>query len=260
MTAALAVWKHTEPTPDSLPTTLLAGYQRAESGDWQTGTEAERLRAWYGLTIETAYLMARLAGATESSNGTLKIYPAPRAAAPQQRRYAALVLYQTPYLLMLEHERSLELKTEVQSPAGETGFPALAVAGMLAVGVVVSVAQTAALAYVVTRGLELVHQELARRADLKQLVQLHATALAVVREHTAREDQLGRQIPLDPSEKAVLDGLNQAQRELARKQAQPLAPELDRMSSAAAGAIGWIPWILGGAAVGYVLITRMKKR
>ncbi len=254
-------WTHTEPRIGSLAETILGGYRRADSGDWQSGTDAERIRAWYGLWIETAFCMAELAGRVEKG-ATLKIDPAVSPAAEPARRRAAVTLYQTAFLLMVEHERSGALETSVKDEGKptDTGIAPMVAAALLAAGVVVSVAQTAAIAYVATKGLELVNQELSRRADLRALVRTHGAVLEIVRGHVTRETELGKQIPLDPAEKAALDGLNAAQKAIAQKQGQPLAPELERMGSAVATATKWVPWILGGALALYLWIDHRPSK
>lgn len=261
MVAAPQTWTHTEPRIGALAETIMRAYQRAELEDWQSGTDADRLRSWYGLWIETAYCMADLAGRVVKG-ATLKIDPAIDPQASADRRRAAVVLYQTPFLLMLEHERSGAFESIVaeDKPSGDTGLTPVVAAALIAAGVVVSVAQAAAIAYVATKGLELINQEMARRADLRALVKVHGAVLQLVREHTNREADAGKQLPLSAAEQAAIEGLNNAQHELAKKQAQPLAPELDRLGSAAAGAVKSLPWILGAALVAYLLLTQPKKK
>jgi len=258
--AAPQYWTHTEPRVGSLAETILQGYRRADSGDWQSGTDGERIRAWYGLWIETAFCMAELAGRVEKG-ATLKIDPGVSPAASADRRRAAVALYQTAFLLMVEHERSGALETSVKDDTKptDTGIAPMVAAALLAAGVVVSVAQTAAIAYVATKGLELVNQELGRRSDLRQLVKTHGAVLEIVRGHISRETELGKQIPLDPAEQAAIAGLNATQRAIAQKQAQPLAPELERVGSAVATATKWLPWILGGALALYLWTTHQPK-
>jgi hypothetical protein len=259
MTAYPQTWTHTEPKVGALAETILQGYKRAESGDWQSGTDAERTRAWYGLWIETAYCMAELAGRVEKGQ-TIKIDPGVSPEASPDRRRAAVILYQSAFLLMVEHERSGALETTIadDSKPTDTGVAPLVAAALLAAGVVVAVAQAAAVAYVATKGLELVNQELARRDDLRMLVKTHGAVLQIVREHVTRESELGKQIPLDPAERAAIDGLSATQKAIAQKQAQPLAPELERVGSAMASATRWLPWILGGALALYLWTTKAK--
>lgn len=212
-------WYHQEPRAGSLAATIEAGYARALSGDWSSGTEGDRARAMWGFVIELAAVMGRLAGSVEVNGDQVRIDPAIHPEVAQERKQASARLYRTADVLMNVHESSGGLTTSTPTDTG--AVPAFA---LVVLGVAISIAGAAAVGYLGQKALEVVNQELARKDQLQQLAKVHAQVSALVRAHVNREDQLGKSLPLDPATKSALDTLGKAQESIGAAVA-PGSPE-----------------------------------
>lgn len=230
-------WVHVDAA--GINAAIAEGYERALNGDWQSGSARGRLRAFRGLVVERAAIMAELAGSIiepTASAVPLILDPTPRADAVPERAWASSVLYQTAQVLELETRSAGALTTEGQ---GDTGaLPAIAVVAIVVVSAV-------AVAYCADRAAEVVDRHLSRRADLQSLSQVDAQVMQVVRAHLEHEQEMGEPLPLDDASKAALEVLREKQGEVLsrhppalRGPVSSLADSVSQNSTAALGGFG----------------------
>jgi hypothetical protein len=253
VTAQPGLWVHTDPAGQDQA--ARAGQARALSGDWQSGTEAERVRALTGWCVLKAYLMARLDGSVTLSEGDtelLTIDPTPRSSSGERLR-AARVLYGTADILAQGTRQLVPYQTTAPPVVGrgETGaLPAIAIVAIVAVSAV-------AVAYVAHEAAVVIDRNLARNADTARLVQADAAAQELVEAHVAREDEAGAPLPLDAATKTRLDALARLQGDIAKKQLSPMRSALPHWPLPERG--DWLTLAaLLAAGVGLYVFTRTR--
>lgn len=215
------------------------GYRRALQCDWQSGGQADRVAAFRALLVERCHVMALLAGTVEASADefvALRIDPTIRASVTPERAWAAEVLYATPRVLEREALRGSQLQTETHADVG--ALPAAAVVG-------IAIAGAAAVAFVADRAATVIDRELSRRTEMQKLMQVDATALKVVREHTEREKQAGQELPLDEPTRQVLGMLSKAHAEISARVERPMSSPLPNLAGAKPSS-----WLSGGIGLG----------
>jgi ABC-type transporter Mla MlaB component len=115
---------------------------------------------------------------------------------------------------------------------------------------VVALGSLGFLGYCVHRYSEVVDHNEQRANDLAKLKEADAQALEVVKRHTEREQQAGKQLPLDEASKQALAGLSKIQELIAQKQSvDPAAPPFSffglsglELGAVAAGVVGAV-WL-----------------
>lgn len=249
-----STWTYHDP---ALSVHLARGMTRAASGDWSTGSLAQREDDFRALVVATAYQMAKLTGSateTTSQGGevAIQIDPAPTRAAPYARRAAAWQLYRT--LAVLQGTTTTTDPGEMMA-GGEDAADAGGLS--LAAVVAISVAGAAAVAYCAHEAGKVIDRQLSRQESTRRMMKAHAAALGVIELHTEREAAAGRQLPLDDASRQVLDRLGAAQ----NTAAQDLGPYGDFVpKSIAAGAgsgLSYLPWIAGGAVLAAIALARL---
>jgi hypothetical protein len=212
-------WRHTDP---DLSAAAERGLARAERGDW-SGSSMDGARELRALLVLSASNAAALAGTIEHGEGTLLVRPDPDPTAgadvaPGADRTAAAAVLLATWDTMVPAPAlpSLSVSTTDDYPRDTAGIP-------LPVAVVVVVAASGALAYLGYHALDVVDHALARRAELRALLQAHAAAERLVDSHLAAEASAGRQLPLDDATRYQLDTLSRVQRETASRLVPPPA-------------------------------------
>lgn len=135
------------------------------------------------------------------------------------------------------------------------GSPVLSSVVPIVIGVLGVVAGAALAIWIVSRASLLIDHELARFAQERELLRLHAEAQAVIEAHNARELQEGRSIPYSPDETAILDRLARAQEAIS----QGLAiPEETGIGAGGGVGIGFGLGVLVAVGLLFVLATKGK--
>jgi hypothetical protein len=231
-----------------------AGIARAKAQDWTSGTSGDRERALRGVLIETARLMAELAGKpvavvpfavdNKDAGKIARVHPAPEPNASPDRKRAAVVLYRTVELLAEGNRQGLGFATIEEKT--DTGAWPIVVAA-----VVISIGQAAAIGYVAFQAAQVLDRQLQRRQDLRVLLAEHAKELELVSAHVQREKDAGKALPLDDATKLSLNATIQRQNAIAAKQQGPLSSGLPDINAAAGGfglgavlALGAVAWFV----------------
>jgi hypothetical protein len=195
-------------------------------------------------------LMGNLWGEVTANPAGTEIYIYPglrRASVPVERGTAALVLYRTAFILAKFAEQDgSEIRTETRATEGDVGLPW----PLIAAAAIVSVGQAVAIGYCAFKAAEVVDRHLARKAELRRLVQDDTEFARLVREHNDREDKAGKPMPLSAATKAGMDRLVARQEALAKQNSGnwgPLSSGLPSLPTLAAGTGGFT---LGAVAAG----------
>lgn len=196
--------------------------RRSEIGDWNSGPVEGRmadLRAWL---VFRAYLAAKLAGQTGTSEerGAFMVDPAWVAAQTNpenERARAMLAIGRTGKIFARAVGTGRGALTNwapdgaFYTVAGASDTGALPLMVVAVVTVVVAVAESAAIAYIAHEARAAVENYLARDQTLKDLVRQDAQVLRVLDVHAEREEKAGKNLPLDDAEKAALGSLEKQQ-------------------------------------------------
>lgn len=236
-----------------LQNTVDLGLDRAQSGDWVSGSMGIRVRAFNGWLLERARLMAGFWGEVKvNPEGTeVYIYPGQLRPVSDERKEAAIALYRTVWVLAESNRQSgVNLQTNILPPSEDVGaWPLIAAAAIVAVG------QAVAIAYCVEKAAEILDRELARRDDLKQLVQRDKQVLDLAKQHQEREEKAGKQLPLDPVTKDALKAIIKQQNDIVNKIETPLQSRIPTLAQitpqASAFGIGALATIIG---IGILLV------
>lgn len=228
--------------------TAALGLQRAESGDWSSGSANQRLRAYHGWLLERCRLMAGFWGDITVKPDQTEIYinPGKMANVSEERAMAAIVLYRTLVILQNEDLRNGDpINTDIVITEGDIGLPL----PLIAAAAIVSLAQVVAVAYCIDRGAVILDRELNRREDLKKLVQRDKAVLDLAAQHQAAEEKAGKPLPMNPVTKDALKSLLEQQEAIVKKVETPLQAQLPSVPNPTVAiggfSIGAIAGILG---------------
>ncbi len=130
------------------------------------------------------------------------------------RAAAVKVLTTTSAILSGGLVDSSDIQTVSSGTAGDVGVPPLIVAGV----VVVALGGLGFLGYCVHQSAQVIDHSRQREADMAKLKQADAQALEIIKRHTDREAQAGKQLSLDDASKSALSALAKMQEVLAAKQ------------------------------------------
>lgn len=252
----LSYWRHEDPQGISEGAARALG--RALSRDWKSGTRAARAAEFRDWLVFRSWIAGRLTG-TAGATGENQIlvaspdYEAAHGLAGNDRARAVLAIGRTPVVLaeMLPGgPGAFQAWTppKMFTTGGETAaFPLVAVA---IVTVVVAVAESAAVAYLAHQAAQVVDNLLARSSAARDMVEADAQVLRVLDEHSARETQGGKALPLDDAERRALDELEHRQKTLLDRKTPPIDEPVT-----GGGGFPW--WSLPlAAAVGLALYLR----
>jgi hypothetical protein len=210
--------------------TIEMGYQRGLSGDWTSGSMIDRVRAFNGLLLERARLMAGFWGEVSIKPDNTEVYikPSQMREVPNERKAAAITLYRTVAILeAIDRNEGPNIET-ISGGKGETAE--VGAWPIIAAAVIVSVAGVVAIAYCAEKGAELVDRQLARKSDLNKLIQRDTAVLNLAKQHQEAEAKAGKPLPMDPVTKTALESLLKQQEEIIKKIETPLQNRLPSIS------------------------------
>jgi hypothetical protein len=220
------LWRH-RPAGD-VSAAASRGVDRALSGDWRSGSLAERVDDFRGWLLAHAYAEARLVGSVALAVGESVLIdpmPSPHAQrlAPDAtaRADAARVLARTETALAeaagADYWETPDAFMTEGRESGDTGaLPAVAV-------VMVAIGASAAISYCAHQAAQVVDNYLARSDRARAMLQADAQTLKVIEQHTAREDAENRVLPLDEASRSVLSALAKRQEALVTPAPSPVS-------------------------------------
>jgi hypothetical protein len=207
-------WVHTESV--SYADLIDGALARAKDPDpWANTPKDETL--FRGLMLARAIVVAKFSGTVivtprSETNPVSTVTMAAGSALPAgERGEAVRLLMQTTAIYSQGRVDASDIQTT--SAGGDVGvWP-------IVVGVcVVGLGAMATLGYCVHEYREVVDNERQRQADMLKLKQADAQAIEVLKRHTDREAQAGKQLPLDDASRSILDALSKMQSIIANKQ------------------------------------------
>lgn len=231
--------------------------QRAQSGDWSSGSLGERTRAFNGWLLQNVKVMGLAWGEVTQNpeKPEVYIYPGRLREVSIEKQRLAIGLHRSVWLIANEALRdgdNVNTYNVIGEAADVGAWPIIAAAAIVAVG------QVAAVAYCAQHVAVIVDRHLARKADLQKLVQRDKAVLDLATKHQDAEIKAGKPLPLDPVTKAALESLLSQQEAIIKKQESPLQsplpslPSFGSITTAASGfGIGAIAAIIG---VGVLLV------
>ncbi len=250
MPKADAYWWHEDTR--GMQAGATSGLNRALSGDWSSGSKADRVADWLDYLALRSWIAGRLSGAagagSESGEPLIMApdYAAARGLASTNPRARAVALIGQSGIALARQVPGLESWTPprifVTGHPGEnsdTGFPLIAIA---IVTVIVAVAESAAVAYLAHEAAPVIDNWLSRDATTKQMVQADAQVLKVLDVHASAETTAGKALPLSDAEVRALDELEARQKVLLNRQPPPVsnAGDFPWWSLPAAAAAGFV--------------------
>lgn len=250
----MTTWTHSALVADVLNQDAANGLVRAKrtGSGWTQGSMVQRvndLRAYLALSAWTAARLAGRAAITgpPGEGGLAEADPRPLPSAKAERARAASALLRTQQLLAarLVVEGDLQpLTTDLRTEhkAEETQLVPLAAAA-IAVG---ALGVAAAYAYVAHQAAQVIDRQLQRREKTARLIETDARLVELTHDHVSREQQAGRQLPLDEATKEAMRILEARQKQLLKDEPE-LKSGLEKLG-------GSIPFKVG-AGIGLGLVA-----
>lgn len=216
--SAPGLWIHRD---TSITNAIEEGLGRSLRRDWASGSLGDRVRAWQGLLVERAMLMASLGGTLEPAPAegfAALINPSPLPSTAGERRAVMVALYRTCEIFATDEEAQRHIETS--SSSGDTGI--VITWPIAAVAVAVVIAGAAAIGYAAHQSAQIIDRSLSRSEDAQRLAQRDAELLKLIRDHQEQEQKAGKQLPLSEPQRLALDALLDQQRAIVSKQEAPL--------------------------------------
>lgn len=244
-------WLHKD---ENLAANATAARKTALERTW--ANDAVHVDQWRALVADTCYQIGELVGQVRQhpeNEKRLDISIQPTSASSKRNVAIASALYNTFRVLQSLDDSGLEetgvSTVATEAKATETGaLPAVAIVAIYAIGAV-------AVGYAAYQAARVVDRQLARNEATKQLVANHAAAQDVVDRHIQREEEAGKELPLDDASTIVLEALVAEQKSVVEKSTSPYHTT-SPISIGTGEAISWLPWAAVAAVVAIFLLRK----
>lgn len=140
----------------------------------------------------------------------------------------------------------------------DAGYGAAVLIGLGVLAVIGMSIQALTVGYAIEKTAEITDNQLARISQSGQLAQHIGAVTKIVERHADDEKAAGHALPMSEPAKAAIDSLNQTARIVAERRppavTTPIGNSVEKVGTAAAGAVSWVPWVAVAALGGFLLV------